>query len=185
MQYTREQLGERFEQLPENVQEAIIAVETAKIVSNIGNKYALHIDQTGELADEIGLMMLGLTRPNEFVTHVIARIGLDRAVAEAIAREVNEQIFLKIRESLQALHENAPADEKKEKNYGVETIPGPGLASQTGAGAGDLPNREEVIADIEHPKETPADTVFEQKMGKLFRIPREEVDLDPYNEKLG
>ena len=184
MTYTKEQLGERFEQLPENVQEAIIAVETAKVVSEVGNKYALHIDQVGELADEIGLVMLGLTKPTDFVTHTIARIGLDRAVAEAIAREVNDQIFLKIRELLQALHPDETAGTTPESNYGVETISGPKLLTDQPAQV-NLPNREEVIDGIENPAKTPEGSVFEQKMGKLFRIPREEVDLDPYNEKLG
>ena len=181
MTYTKGQLGEKFAKLPEEVQEAIIAVETAETVSRIGAKYALHIDQVGELADEIGLVMLGLNRPNDFVTHIIARLGLDRAVAEAIAREVNDQIFLKIRESLQALPEAGEDTEANEAIGGVEPIPASPPPPETLPT--DLPNRDEIIDGIENPKATPADTVFEQKMEKLFRIPREEVDLDPYLEK--
>src|SRR3989344_3565063 len=181
MTYTKEQLGEKFGQLPENVQDAIIAVETADIVHDIGTKYALHIDQIGELADEIGLVMLGLTHPNDFVTHIIARLGLDRVIAEAMARDVNEQIFLKIRESLQALQPPAASS-----NDGVEPLPASPSAPDTLPT--DLPDRDKIIDDIEHPPISPSppvkeDTVFEQKMGKLFRIPREEGDLDPYSEK--
>lgn len=180
--YTSEQLNERFWQLPESLREAMIAVETASTVVAIGKKYQLHVDQIGELADEIGLVMLGLARAEDFVTHIIARLGLDRVVAEAIAREVNDQIFLKIRESLQTLHRAPEAVEASKNNYGVETIPNSTLPAEQPAMA-NLPNREEVIDGIENPKATKEDSIFEQKMGKLFRIPREEVDLDPYLEK--
>ncbi len=159
------------------------SMDSTNNIRAIGNKYALHVDQIGELGDEIGLVMLGLTKTGDFVTHLIARLGLDRPVAEAIAREVNEQIFLKIRESLQALH-NEPASaqgsgEAGDANYGVEMLP----STNAPAAAGGVPDKEEVIDGIENPAKTPEDSVFEQKMGKLFRIPREEVDLDPYLEK--
>jgi len=178
MPFTTEQIENQYQTLPNEIKEAMLKIETADIVRTIGNKYALHVDQVGELADEIGLVMLGLTRPNEFVTHIIARIGVDHIVAEAIAKEVNEQIFLKIRESLQEL----PGDSAVTKlNGDVEPIPASPPPPETLPT--DLPNRDEIIDGIENPKTTKEDTVFEQKMGKLFRIPREEIDLDPYNEK--
>jgi len=181
MQYTSEQLKSQYQKLPENLKDALASVEGVETVKSIGKNYHLRIDEMSELSDEIGLVMLGLAKPEEFVTHIIARLGLDRAVAEGIAREVNEQIFLKIRESLQALHEG----NKDNSNYGVEMLPNANpLTPATTLGAGEtVPNKKEVIDGIEHPKEAREENVFEQKMGKLFRIPREEVDLDLYNEK--
>ena len=70
MQYTVEQLEAQYQKLPDDVREAMIKVETANVVGNIGRKYNLHIDQIGDLADEIGLTMLGLTKPDEFVSHI-------------------------------------------------------------------------------------------------------------------
>ncbi|MEK7622179.1 MAG: hypothetical protein AAB415_03290 [Patescibacteria group bacterium] len=184
MTFTTEQLEEKYRSLPEVLKETMAGIETAETISGIGKKYQLHIDQIGELADEIGLVMLGLVKTEDFVKHLIIRLGLEQAVAEAMTREVNEQIFLKIRESLQALSASvrplADSGETSMPSDRVETIaslPPPETA------AIDLPKREEILDDIENPKATEEDSIFEQKMGKLFRIPREEVDLDPYLEK--
>ncbi len=176
MEYTTQQLEEKYRALPEDLREAMIGVETAKAVGNIGQKHNLHIDQIGDLADEIGLTMLGLTKSDEFVTHVKNRLRIDQNTAEQISHEVNEQIFLPIRESLQKLHE------AKEAVGGVETIPSQAIPPQS---ADELPDKDKLLDEIEHPSKTPADTVFEKKLGQLFRIPREEVDLDPYLEKPG
>ena len=181
MTYTYEQIVEQYKRLPQDLKEAIDMLDPAGILGEIGQKYVLHNDQIGILADQTAMVIIGFVRPENFVTNLIARLGLDRAVAEGIAREVNEQIFLKIRESLQALHEG----NKDNSNYGVEMLPNANpLTPATTLGAGEtVPNKKEVIDGIEHPKEAREENVFEQKMGKLFRIPREEVDLDLYNEK--
>ena len=181
----RPEINAQLAKLPKDLQEIILATETADKIRAIGQKYQLHIDQMGALDEEINNVLFGISPANNLVRQIRIKLGLELPMAEAIARDLNDQIFLKIRESLQSLHE---ADEaigatnEAIPNYGVETIPGSTLPTDQPAMA-NLPNREEVIADIEHPKEAGEASVFEQKMGKLFRIPREEVDLDPYLEK--
>src|SRR3989344_3218347 len=147
--YTRKELGQKFQEIPEDLQELILSTETADKVYEVGSKHFLHIDQIGELADEIGLVMLGINKANNFVNHVADRLGIEMETASAITKDVNEQIFMKIRESLQKLHTG-----KEEAGDKTPTV-------------------------VEIKKEESAD-LFEQKMGKLFRIPREEVELDPY-----
>jgi hypothetical protein len=197
MTYTYEQIVEQYKRLPQDIKEAVDLLDPAGAIGQIGQKYVLHIDQIGILADQVAMVIIGFSRPENFVTNIIARIGLDRAVAEGIAREVNEQIFLKIRESLQELHQDGPdnygvdpvrdreGSQRPSVSNGVETIPDPRPAMADQPATVNLPNREEVIDGIENPAKTPEESVFEQKMGKLFRIPREEVDLDPYLEKPG
>lgn len=172
MEYTTQQLEEKYRSLPEDLKEAMAEIKTAETIHDLGKKHNLHIDQIGELADEIGLTMLGLTKPDEFVFHIKNRLQIDQTAAEQISREVNEQIFLPIRESLMKLHE---------AKDGVETIQT--QPSATPESAGELPDKDKLLDEIEHPAKTPQDTVFEKKLGQLFRIPREEVDLDPYLEK--
>lgn len=176
MTYTAQQLEEKYQSLPEDIREVMIGVETAKVVGAIGQTHRLRIDQMGELADEIGLTMLGLTKPDEFLTHIKNRLQIDQTAAEQITREVNEQIFLPIRESLQKLHEV--------KEAVIVYLPKPGIP------ADELPDKEKLLEEIENPTpsagqapKTERDTIFEKKLGQLFRIPREEVDLDPYLEK--
>ena len=75
----------------------------------IGEKHGLHIDKIGELASETGLVFLGLTRPQEFVSNLAERLGVAREAARDIAADVNERVFLPVREHLKALHH---ADER-------------------------------------------------------------------------
>jgi hypothetical protein len=171
MPYTLEQLEEKYRQLPEAVKEAMYSVETSDAVLAIGKKYNLHIDQIGLLAEEAGLVMLGLTPSYQFIDSIQKKLGVNRATAENITLDVNTEIFLPIREFLR----------------------------QSGGG---LPSREEVLRDIENPPptleetapvpipktEAPTDTIFEQKMAKVFKLPKEEVPppnpkvIDPYLE---
>lgn len=169
MTYTLEQIEEKYRQLPEAVKEAMYSVETSDQIMALGKKYNLHIDQIGLLAEETGLVMLGLTPYYQLVDNIQKKLGLSRTVAEDITIDVNTEIFLPIREFLQR-------------------------------GTASLPGREEVLGGIENPAtdgekpaetktETPPETIFEQKMGKMFKLPRTETpsvnfpaDNDPYLE---
>lgn len=102
--YTPQQLREIYLKLPEDLKNAIFSVDSAEIIQNIGKKYNLPIDKTGELADETGLVMLGLTHPNNFISNLAQRLNTDKETARKIAEEVNNQIFIKVRESLKKIH---------------------------------------------------------------------------------
>ena len=175
---------EALQKLPDDLRKIILSTETADKIQAIGQKYNLHIDQMGALDEEVHNVLFGVSSPSKLTEQIKNRLGIEQSAADKITYDLNEQIFLKIRESLQALHETNEATEANEAIGGVEPIPASPAPPETLPT--DLPNRDEIMDGIEHPKDTPAikeDSVFEQKMGKLFRIPREEVDLDPYLEK--
>lgn len=105
MNYTKDQLHDAFDQLPQEIREAIVSVDTSEKVQTIAKKHSLHIDQTGELGEEIGFAMMGLTHPTEFVKNIKDRLEIDNKIAEDIASDVNEEIFLPIKSSLQKMHD--------------------------------------------------------------------------------
>ena len=186
MDYPSQQLEEKYRSLPEDLKEVLAEVKTAETIYNIGQKNNLHVDQIGELADEVGLVMLGLTKTEEFISHLKNRLQLDQATAEQITREVNGQIFLPIRESLIKLHPTNEASEafeaKEADSGGVQTFPTTQIEASA-ATEGELPDKDKLLSEIENSNQTETDKTFEKKLGQLFRIPREEVDLDPYSEK--
>ncbi len=165
MKITPQQIKEKYRSLPPDIIEVYSHEDTVTKITEIGQKHYLHVDQIGELADEIGLVMLGINKADNFVNHVADRLSVDQAAANAIAVDVNEQIFLKIRESLQKLHtDQASRDELLASSLNKEG------------------EEEKLKAESSKLKAEPSG-VFEEKMGKLFRIPREEIELDPYLEK--
>ncbi len=99
-QFTPEQLENQFRRLPESIKEAITSVESARAVKAVSEKYNLHIDDMGKLADETGLVMLGLTRPYMFPVRLSHALGLPPDKANAIARDIDEKIFSQIQEFL-------------------------------------------------------------------------------------
>jgi hypothetical protein len=103
-----EQLKEIYMKLPNDLKDAIFSVDSAEIIQAIGKKYNLAIDKTGELADETGLVMLGITHPDNFISNLAERLGIDKDTAGKIAGEVNNQIFAKVRESLKKIQTSPP-----------------------------------------------------------------------------
>ena len=112
MKYTKEQVEQRFENLPDELKEALASVETADELENIGKKHSLMLDQVSELADETGLVMLGFTKSDQFVRNVSQRLNINEAKAVDIARDVNSTILDKIRDGLRQIQEQAQSEEE-------------------------------------------------------------------------
>ena len=107
MELPFENLKNRFLSLSPDLQDAISSVEVAQHFYEIGQENGLHVDEMGDVAQETGLVFLGLTHPNEYIAKLLQHLpNLDRSRVEKIAKEVNEKIFGPVREQLTALHRN-------------------------------------------------------------------------------
>lgn len=104
MNYTQDQLIESYKKLPEDVKEAMFAVESADKIQTIGKKHKLHIDQVGELGTQTGLVMLGVLPPKDFVKAITDKLNVNQDLARLIAADINTEIFTPIRESLKKIH---------------------------------------------------------------------------------
>lgn len=165
-----------YKKLPKDLKEAILSVDSAEKIRAIGEKYHLAIDKMGEMADETGLVMLGLTSPREFIPNLASRLNVDKEMARKIAEEINGQVFVRVRESLKKVHAI------KEENGGKEKHP----------------QKAEILNEIEKEEippilkgtATPETALhpFEAKIkNEVFRIPPEERKYkgsDPYKEPI-
>lgn len=113
-------VNERVRNLPPELQQAINSNDSEKVVQKIGKKYNLHIDQVGELDNEVWQVMLGVKTSANFVISIMQRLKIDGQTAENIAREANEEIFLKIRESLKQMGENKNTPKPEELLHELE-----------------------------------------------------------------
>jgi len=87
--------------LPENIKKAIEVIDVDSTLASISKKYNLHVDQTGALATETYMVITGITDGAEFVDNVEKEVGIAEDVAVQIVTDINNQIFLKIRQLLQ------------------------------------------------------------------------------------
>lgn len=185
MKYTIQQLMEKHDNLPADVKSSIFSADVEKALTAIGEKYSLHIDQIGELMEEVDLVMLGITHSKDFIRNLYERLDVgDKEKVRQIAHEVNEQVFAKIRESLKQIHhvENETRNTQLETNLAVP----PPSATET---------KDELIEKIEHPEKD----IIKDKLEKMNSMPKEESEyeiktkndqnkkkesLDPYREPL-
>lgn len=180
MTITREQLEEKYKGLPQDVKDVVFSADVEDEVEQIGKKYELHIDQMGELMEEVELVMLGITHYSNFIPNIRERLGIsDKEKIRNIADEVNEKLFRKIRESLRKIHgdeDKAPID-KKPQAVGTDYKSGVNDKNQSGE------------------KATEEKDLMEDKLGGVHSTPKEESSyemeekdtpkaVDPYREPI-
>lgn len=100
----REEILDRYLDLPEDLQKALFSAQNSNTMFEIGKKHGLPVDKIGELADETGLVMLGMAKPSEYIKNLERRLGVEAIKAKEIAEEINQKIFSSIRESLKKIH---------------------------------------------------------------------------------
>lgn len=112
MQYSTEEINNRFNNLPEELKGVINSTQTLEKIEVVANKHSLMLDQAGELSDELGLFMLGLTKQNDFVKNLSRRLGVSEEKAMLIAKDIDKEILDVVRSSLQKIQSEAEATEQ-------------------------------------------------------------------------
>ncbi len=102
---TQDIIKNRFNQLPEDIQQAIQDINLASKFDSISQKNNLRIDQNGNLQTETLLVMLGLESNSDYIDNVQKSLEISRPEAINIAKDVNELILSPIRDSLRAIQE--------------------------------------------------------------------------------
>jgi hypothetical protein len=103
MEYIPGQIKEAIRKAPAEIQAVIRDDETEQKIVDLGKKYNLHIDQMGQLDDEVLLILTGLSPYSNFTENIIKRLRIDETTGKNITTDVNNEIFLPIRESLKRL----------------------------------------------------------------------------------
>ncbi len=166
MNYTKEQKNKVLRGLPENIQEVIVSMETFEKLKEISNAHNLHIDKMAELSDECVLVMLGLVKSAQFVDDLVLRLEVDHETAVAIVKEVNEKIFLPIREELRRVQMNDNSNSHPEENFNDVS-------------------KEDILNEIENPTKAPkvnVEKIEEKKTPIQNKGPNVEAIIDPRNE---
>mgnify|MGYP001601968926 CR=1 FL=1 len=128
---TSEKLEEQFLSLPKDIQNAITSNAILDVVGEIGKNRGLHIDQTGVLAEETALLMLGETRLDGFSSRMEESLGVPSNIANAIVQDLNDKIFLPIRASLMTLHEKRATPQAPEDMLATNMTPLSDVAPET------------------------------------------------------
>ena len=113
---TTKLIKERFEALPESIQEVILSSDYENTLIEIGKQHQLNVEQMGVLERETTMTMMGLTPTKDFEIELIRELTMDKEKVSQIVKEIDEKVFLKIRDLLKLM--NTPTGE--EPNLGEE-----------------------------------------------------------------
>lgn len=145
-------------QLPPGALEAINSVDwKAAIAEMVGNK-GYSIEQLGDLGLETELLLAGLLSPEDYPKELQNRMGISKAQADELVKEMNEKVFKKIKDRLiENTEQKTPALTRE------------GLGEDLSNGNNHLETREEILARIEKPEPVPA--IVAQKLSGPVQIP--------------
>lgn len=99
----QKQIEQRINELPSDIQRAVLSSDYNEKIRIIGEASGLHIDQIQELSDFTMLMMLGFMKEDDYRKELTTVFGGNTNMTEKVLKDVNQQIFLSIRESMKGL----------------------------------------------------------------------------------
>jgi hypothetical protein len=187
---TKKIIKEKFDSLPESIQELILSSNYQDTLIEIGKKYQLNVEQLGLLEQETTLVMMGLTPTKDFEVELTRELNIDKIKGNQIVTEINEKIFLTIRDLLKLMYTpegEEPSVEETSEEKEPKTSPDKGR--QEGF---NLESRDELLEKIENPEKTPpirndegsqgppvsngTGSILSQKLSGAFSIPKVETD---------
>lgn len=130
---TRDEVTKKLNSLPEEARDYIYTPKMRDILMKIGEKHHLHLDQLGILETETGLAMLGFIEPQDYEKALVDIVHLEKSIAEAVAKDINEMLFIKIREGMKKSYEaqKAPLAPQMANPIAISKPPAPAAAVPT------------------------------------------------------
>ena len=122
-EYSKEQLWELYKELPEDLQKAIFSEEIGNAIREI----CLENDITDEnqcalILKYTGYVFLGLLPPNELLNILEREIAMEKILAEKISKDINNKIFLNLKESIGGLYNIELKEEIEEEVKKIKKI---------------------------------------------------------------
>ncbi len=141
--FTQQQLDAQYQKLPRELQDAFLDVNAFNKIFDIGKKHKLTIEEIGFAAEEIAYIILGLLSPGDFIKSLAERLNLEEDEINPLGQDINQQIFLPLREALKKAHQIEIAVEtpKSAEPVATKTPPAP-ITPPPAASATVIPQEE-------------------------------------------
>lgn len=163
---SNEQLTKALGKLSGPAKEFMVSVEFNDILISIGKKHLLHINQIGELTVLIIYTAVGLLPITDFKKNVISKLNVSEDTVNLIIYDVNQQVFLPLKQKLYFSSTSFPEDKKdstqeekveqKEENENTPTNPTPDTFADKMTTEYGLAREKVEIADQPSPSQPPA-----------------------------
>ena len=98
--HSAEEAKQKYEKLPAEIKQFLYSPEMTFSIQQIGQKHKLHLDQIDFLNSETGQVLLGFVGTKDFAAELAEGLGIDRMQSDAIAQDISDQVFVKIRDAM-------------------------------------------------------------------------------------
>jgi hypothetical protein len=165
-------IQERFKQLPEIVQKAIVDSDWRNKIANIAHKYSLNLEQATNVEYITLYTMFGVLHPKDFLDNLVRDGEIESGKAILVSKEVDEQIFRNIKKDLLELIEREEAGENVFVEHKEETKQTKPLEHQNE----NLITGEILSPDLEKEREEVLKIIEEdENVNKEDQKPKEEI----------
>jgi hypothetical protein len=134
--YPPEQLWTLYHDLPKDLQEALFAETSARNINSACAKSKVTDNDTiFQITKQVGYVLLGLLAPDGLAATLEEEPGLDKNTSEQIAGQINNLIFLPVKNSLEALYKikiTESPESSGNNSSPAQTIPQPPNKKTTG-----------------------------------------------------
>ena len=98
--FTAEEAKKKFDVLPPEIKSLLYSAEMSAAIHQVGERNKLHYDQMGRLEMETTNLMLGFTDTSDYPAILEKVLPVDSTQAQTIAKDINDTLFVKIREAM-------------------------------------------------------------------------------------
>jgi len=188
---TQKLIEERFAELPETIQNALLSADVEKQLQGMAKSHELHLDQWESLEREVMLTLLGFKEVRDIENNLRTEVGATEEQAKALTADINSVIFEPVRQELerQLSHPEARAE-----NIGaMETMRREAIAAAGGdtslpPAATPVPVAA-AVQPATHPSLAPTEKTVREPLSGSYHAAqpstaRETVEGDPYRESV-
>jgi hypothetical protein len=95
------EMADRFTLLPEELQKVILGSNYQQQLFEIAKKHKMTFEELGTLELETTMVLLGMTRPEEYRDEIQIQLKKNESDIEALVKDINENVFTPVRGSLE------------------------------------------------------------------------------------
>lgn len=114
MDVTNDQLLEAYAKVPRPIREFLSNSNVGPIATSLAEKYRLHVDLSGALADVITKTLLGFIPPTELQRVLMQRLLLEQGMANSLIADINTLVFIPLQQKVREAAEEARREEELE-----------------------------------------------------------------------
>lgn len=156
----KKEMQTRFELLPEEIQKVITSSEYQMKLFGIAKKNKLTYEQLGTVEMETTMVLLGMTKPDDFRDEIQVELKLNDPEIESLVKDISDVVFVPVREALKQVYEKkavseAPrGSETKPADTGTQILAKAGISIENNADTkapANIESRLDAISGIENP----------------------------------